>query len=262
MPIITLTTDWKSNDFYLGAVKGVILSYMAEASIVDLNHQVTLFNSAQASFLLRNSFHYFPKGTVHIIDVNSEAGAGIFHLAVSYQDHFFIGTDNGGFSLLFKDPPDKIIRIEPENIAECKTFPALHVFAPSAAYLAANKPIEALGVPVTEMNIQTQLRPTIDESVISGTVIYLDSFSNAITNVSRDLFDKVGRGRPFEILVQSNRYRIKRINKTYNETSSGELLAIFNSAELLELAINKGNIAELLNLSTNSNIRIKFNEPG
>jgi len=132
------------------------------------------------------------------------------------------------------------------------------VFAPAAAFLASGDKIDDLGSPLNDINRQTPLRATYDEAVIVGSVIYIDSYQNVITNISKELFDKVGRNRRFEILVQSNHYRINKINLTYNETSNGELLAIFNSAQLLEIAINKGNIAELLNLSINSNVRIKF----
>jgi len=104
------------------------------------------------------------------------------------------------------------------------------------------------------------LRAAIDQSVITGSVIYIDSFRNAITNITRDLFDRIGDNRPFEIYVQSNHYVINRLNNYYHETAPGEILAIFNSVGLLEIAINKGNAADLLNLSTNSSIRVKFKE--
>ncbi len=258
MAIITLTTDWKSNDFYLGAVKGCIFNSYAEAQIVDINHQISSFNTAQAAFILKNSFGFFPKGTVHIIDVNSETSDQVSYIALQYLDHFFIGTDNGCFGLICKDTIETIVRIEKFSDKECRTFPALHVFAPAAVHLAKGNKLSELGTPLSDINRQTPLRATIDESVIVGSVIYIDSYQNAITNISKELFDRIGRGRRFEIFVQSNHYKITKINSTYNETSSGELLALFNSADLLEIAINKGNIAELLNLSINSNIRIKF----
>jgi S-adenosyl-L-methionine hydrolase (adenosine-forming) len=258
MAIITLTTDWKSNDFYVGAVKGAILSAYAQAQVIDINHQVSAFNTAQAAFIVKNSFEYFPKGTVHVIDVNSEATIQTPYIALQYLDHFFIGTDNGGFGLICKDNIQTIVKIEKFFDEKFQTFPALHVFAPAAAYLAAGNYITDLGQQLSDINRQTPLRATIDEAVIAGSVIYIDSYQNVITNISKELFDRVGRNRRFEILVQSNHYKINKINITYNETSNGELLAIFNSTGLLEIAINKGNIAELLNLGINSNVRIKF----
>jgi S-adenosylmethionine hydrolase len=135
---------------------------------------------------------------------------------------------------------------------------ALYVFAPTAAHLAGGKSLDELGSPLPRLNKQMPLLATISESVIAGSVVYIDSYQNAITNISRELFEKIGKGRPFDILVQSYHYKINRINKTYNETSDGELLAIFNSVGLLEIAINRGNVAELLNIGLHSNIRVKF----
>jgi S-adenosyl-L-methionine hydrolase (adenosine-forming) len=258
MAIITLTTDWKSNDFYVGAVKGKLLSLFPGATIIDISHQVSLFNTAQAAFVLKNSFFHFPKGSIHIVDVNSEVSETVKHIALVYKGHFFIGADNGGFGLICNEGIEKIIKIDSFSGDECHTFPSLHVFVPAAALLASGGKIEELGTAMTEINRQTPMLPIVDESAISGTVVYIDSYQNVVTNISRDQFDRICRGRQFEILVQSNHYKIRRINKTYNETSSGELLAIFNSAGLLEIAINRGNVAELLNLSINSTVRVKF----
>ncbi len=117
-----------------------------------------------------------------------------------------------------------------------------------------------LGKVVKKYQERIPLRAAIDKSVITGSVIYIDSFRNAITNITRDLFDRIGAGRPFEILPQNNYYIIKRLNNYYHETAPGEILAIFNSVDLLEIAINKGNAADLLNLTTNSSVRVKFKE--
>jgi len=260
MAIITLTSDWKSDDYYTAAVKGSILSRCEGAIIVDINLRVNLFNIGQAAFVLRNAFHHFPKGTVHILDVNSESSDQAPYIAVKYEDHYFIGTDNGGFGLVFSDSIGTVVRIEKFKSQTFQTFPALNVFAPTAAFLANGSNITDLGSTLPAINRQTPILPTIGDAVIAGSVIYIDSYQNVITNITRELFDQIGKGRRFEILVQSNHYKITTINTTYNETSNGELLAIFNSAGLLEIAINKGNIAELLNLSMNSNIRVKFIE--
>ena len=258
MAFITLTTDWKLNDFYVGAVKGAILSLFEDARVIDLNHQITSFNSIQAAFVVRNSFSYFPKNTVHLIDVNSEATSEYSHVAIQYKGYYFVGCDNGSFSFICRETPEAVVKIDKPFDQNCQSFPALHVFAPVAAFLAMGNPIDELGVKLKDVNRQTLIRATYDEASITGNVIYIDSYQNVITNISRDLFEKAGKGRRFEILVQSNHNRILQINKTYNETSSGELLALFNSAGLLEIAISFGNAAELLTLSINSTIRIKF----
>ncbi len=255
MPVITLTTDWSKDDFYLGAVKGQIYSNLSDAIIVDITHKVKPFNIYQAAFILKNSYKFYPKGSVHIIGVKTEAFKDQKYLAAEYDGQYFLGTDNGIFSLIFNDDDSvKYISINEKR----SSFPVLDVFSKIACRLAQGEKYEKLGETISEIERRVPLRATIEENVISGSVVYIDSFQNAITNVSENLFKRVGNGKPFKIFVQSNHYVISRINKTYQETSVGELLAIFNSLDLLEIAINGGNAAELLNLDTNSSIRIKF----
>jgi S-adenosyl-L-methionine hydrolase (adenosine-forming) len=257
MAFITLTTDWNNEDFYVAAVKGTIFSLMPEVNVVDISHRIDSFNIAQGAFVLRNSFKYFPEGTVHIIDINSELFPKRQFLAVKAEGHFFIGTDNGIFGLILKGDPESVISISSEE-NHGFTFPCLSVFTKAAVHLAAGGALSELGSSVDSFQKQIPLRPTIDESTISGSVIYIDSYRNAMTNITADRFERVAKGRQFEIFVQSNHYKIKKINKYYNETPVGEILAVFNSLGLLEIAINNGNAAELLNLNLNSSVRVKF----
>ena len=258
MTIVTLTTDWKSNDYYVGAIKGRILSQCPGTQVVDITHQVQTFNITQAAFVIRNCFYNFPQGSIHIIGVNSEGSNESPFLLAEYKKHFFIGTDNGMFGLIFNEEPSRIIRLK--NPADMKSFSSFGVFADAACKIVRGEKPESLGKAVKEFQQRIPIRAAIDKSVITGTVIYIDSFRNAITNITRDLFERVGNKRAFEIFVQSNHYRITSINTYYHETAAGEILALFNSVGLLEIAINKGNAADLLNLSTTSTIRIKFRE--
>lgn len=260
MPIVTLTTDWHKADYYAGALKGQILSKAPKAQVVELTHQIQHFNPAQAAFVLRSAYRHFPDGTVHLICVNSEAPQGKSNIACLFDNQYFIGADNGVFALFMDKPPQQIVRLSQDlQFAESfASFPEIGYFAPAAAHLAQGKPISELGEAQTEVERQINLMPTIDENSMNGRVIYIDSYKNAITNISRQTFDRVAKGRNFVILVQSNFNRITKINRYYRETPEGELLALFNSASLLEIAINKGNAAELLDLSTSSSIIIKF----
>jgi len=256
MPVITLTTDWNTGDFYIGTIKGKIVSRCQDVSIVDITHQVQLFNINQAAFIIRNCYYNFPRGSIHIVAVNTEGGKDRPYLAVQYDGYYFISTDNGIFGLICNEKPEKIIKIK--TAQPITSYSALSVFADSACRLYSGEKIETLGTVLQEFTRKVPIRAVIEESVINGSVIYIDSFKNAITNITRDLFERVGKGRSFEIFVQSNYYRIRKINQFYNETSPGEILALFNSVGLLEIAINSGKAADLLNLSVNSNIRVKF----
>ena len=138
------------------------------------------------------------------------------------------------------------------------TFVSLRTFVDISFSIINGESPASIGEATKKYNSQIPLRPVIEKNLINGSVIYIDSFSNAITNISRETFDKIGAGKSFEVFIQSNHYRVDHISKTYAESESGELLVLFNSAELLEIAINHGSAADLLNLSINSTIRVKF----
>ena len=103
MPIITLTTDWNKDDYYVGAAKGAIYSNCIDATIVDITHQIKPFNIFQAAFILKNSYRFYPSGTVHIIGVKTEIYADQKYIAAEFEGQYFLGTDNGIFSLLFQE---------------------------------------------------------------------------------------------------------------------------------------------------------------
>jgi S-adenosyl-L-methionine hydrolase (adenosine-forming) len=258
MRIVTLISDWNSADYYIGAIKGRILGSCPDTLVVDINHQIVSHNINQAAFVLKNSYKNFPEGTIHIIAVQSEATKEKPFAIVKYEGHYFIGADNGLFFLSMDPEPHEIVAIkDSENPG---SFPELDVFANAAIALINDKSMDKIGEKRDKVYRQLPFIPTIDESVLVGKVIYIDSFQNVITNIDKTTFEKVGQNRIFTIYVQSKGNRITRINKSYNETSEGELLAIFNSAGYLEIAIRNGKIAELFNLTTNSSVRIVFDE--
>jgi len=260
MHIITLTSDWKENDFYVASLKGKLLSACPEAQIIDINHRIKSFNSSHAAYIVRNSYLHFPENTIHIIAVNSEPENGGELLAARKDKHYFLCADNGILGLLGGTEPEEVISLTSHYQEEADTFIALSVFARVACELSGGTPLGKLGSPVKSYDRQTPLRATIEDQNITGSVIHIDSYQNAITNISQELFMRVGSGRAFEIYVQSKHYKLDRINKRYNETEPGELLAIFNSSGLLEIAIRNGNAAGLLKLNTNSTIRVEFKE--
>ena len=259
MPIITLTTDWKNSDYYIGAVKGRILKNCANANIIDISHQIGSFNILQASIVLRNSYTQFPDKTVHVIGV-SESAKSNEYLVVEAHNQFFVGADNGIFGLLFDEEPTKIVSLDKSLTENASTFVTLNVLAEAATMVANGKKLEQIGQEKTDYLKSIPIMPAIEESMINGSVVYIDSFSNAITNINRELFIDIGKQRAFEIFVQSNHYKLNTVKENYYHVPVGELVAVFNSADLLEIAINQGNAAELLNLSVNSAVRVKFFE--
>jgi S-adenosylmethionine hydrolase len=258
MAIVTLTTDWNKSDYYVGAVKGKLLSHNPDLQIIDISHQVQAFNIMQAAFILRNCCFDFPKGTIHLIAVNAALSNKRSLLLILMRGHYFLSSDNGIVGLISGDKPDAVYKIR--RTKDVSNFVSLEIFVETIDHLIRKDALDSFCDLVTEYEQQIPYRPVIDKNLINGSVIYVDSFSNAITNITRETFDKVGQGKHFEVFIQSNHYKLDRINLTYSDSVSGELLALFNSIELLEIAINNGSAAELLNLTINSAIRVKFYE--
>lgn len=256
MPIITLTSDWGHSDHYIGAVKGSILSLLPDVKIIDISHQVAPFNIEQAAFILKNCYKNFPKGTIHIIGVNTEESDKNPHTVVFINDHYFIGTDNGIFSMIFDKPPKKIIELNIMQDSDYFTFSTRDRFVKAAIHIAEGKKIEDLGVERKKVNEKILFKPAVEKNIIKGIIIYIDSFENVITNITEQLFKKIGKGRKFSVLFRGE--SINKIYKSYNDVPVGEIVAIFGSNGHLEIAINQGNASGLLGLGINDTVMIEF----
>ncbi|MDF1571321.1 MAG: SAM-dependent chlorinase/fluorinase [Bacteroidales bacterium] len=258
MHFVTLTTDWNKDDFYTGAVTGAILSSCKEVQVITLSNSIRSYSVSEAAFIVRNSCYHFPNGSVHIIAVGSEPSPEGRLLAAKIDGHYFLTADNGILGLLGDAESAEVVAIERTGGNLAESFPALTCFSKTACRIIQGDSFSTLGTPVTDYKKQVPLRATLDNNTITGTVIYIDSFGNAITNITRELFDRFGMERKFTIYVQSKHYRITRLNRYYSETTGGDLLALFNSIDLLEIAIRNGSARDLLNLNTDSTIRVEF----
>jgi S-adenosylmethionine hydrolase len=241
-------------------MKGQILGACPEVTIVDISHNIQSFSISQAAYVVRHSYRNFPDGTIHIVAVNSEAGPDKPHVAVRAMNHYFIACDTGLFMLIMENEPDEAVVLSSKTKGNGVITTDIGIFARAACELIKGTPLAELGEIYPNLKRQVPILPAIDKSAINGTVVYIDSFRNAITNINTQLFDKIGGKRKFDIFIQSNHYHVNKINRHYYESSVGELLVLFNSTGFLEIAINNGNAADLLNLSIGSAVRIKFHD--
>jgi hypothetical protein len=257
MAIITLTTDLGYKDFYQAALKGSILSQLPNANIVDISHGVSAFNIPQAAFVLKNAFHYFPKFTVHLIGIDSVFNEKARYLALKYKDHFFVGSDNGIFSLLFDEDPSEIVELNIMQDLKFLHFPLSDIFTKAATHLAKGGKLKDIGVPVQAVEQKITIQPVIERNIIRGSVIYIDSFQNVITNVTKEIFTHEQNARDFTLFFRRSE-SITQLSWHYNEVPEGEKLCLFGISNHLEIAINKGNAAGLLGLHIGDIIRIEF----
>jgi hypothetical protein len=251
MPVITLTTEWKPDDIYYGIIKGKLCSKCPGTTIIDNAGNIPAFNISHASFVIRNTYNNYPKGSVHIICVHSEAHMNQDYLIVKARDHFFIGTDNGIFNLILNAEPDEVIRIDHDENSD-----ELEIFAKAASDIVSGKKPSDLGRSVNTLSERVPLRATIDKDVIIGSIIFIDSYGNAISNITREVFYRVFENKPYRILIQSNKNYTDNISMKYSDVAVGEMLAKFNQLDLLEISINGADVSELLSLEVGSVLRI------
>jgi S-adenosylmethionine hydrolase len=185
MSIITLTTDYGLKDHFVGALKGKILSEFSEAAIIDISHDIDPFNTAEASYIIGAAYKSFPKGTVHLIGVDAELNKENQHIAIQWNDHYFIAADNGILGLLTqKIVPQKMVAI---NIHDRLPVEAtdLDVFVTVACHLAKGGLLNVIGKEVNEIKQVTELQPVItaNKNSIKGYVVYIDHFCNVVSYI-------------------------------------------------------------------------------
>ncbi len=258
MAVITLTTDLGLKDYYVGSLKGAILKEIPNANIIDISHDIPPFDIAVASFCVKNIYNDFPKGSIHIIGVAPGADEQTRHLAIEKDGHYFIGADNGMFSLIFDTPVETIYEIQLSDSSSSQTFPTKDVFVKAAAIIARGEGLEKLGRKAGNIQERMIFRAISEGNIIKGMVTYIDTYGNVITNISKQLFSDFGKNRNFGIIFRRADYTIDEISDNYNLVPEGEKVAIFSNSGFLEISINKGNASNLFGLKLYDTIRVEF----
>ncbi len=257
MAIVTLLTDSGKSDHYAGAIKAAILKVNPGINIVDISHQIEPCDIAHGAFLLRAVFRDFPKGSVHLVGVDSIGNPGDSFIALQLEDHFFVGVDNGLFGLISTKTQQQLVTLNSINTVE-STFPEKDILAPAAAKLASGVAITNLGKPMNSFKKMIDRHVKATRKQIAGHVIRIDNYGNLITNIPKSDFDILSKGKNFTVQFGGEKFR--RIHTNYNQTEQGDCFLIFNSQGFLEIGIYKGNASELLGLIYDSPINISFDE--
>jgi len=260
MAIITLTTDLGLVDNYVASVKGTILNEIPGCIIVDITHEIPSFDLQKSAFVLRNCYKDFPEGSIHILGVNSESDVNTPHIAILANGHYFIGADNGVFSLIFDNPPEKIVELTISQDTDRITFPTKDVFVKAACHIARGGTLEVIGITRKEYAERTTFRAVSENNIIRGIATYIDHYGNVITNITESLFKEFGKGRAFKILFRSAEYEINIISSAYSSVIDGERVALFSSTGFIEISINKANASKLFGINQGDIIRIEFDD--
>ena len=264
MKIITLTTDFGLHDYSVAAVKGALYSKCPDATIVDISHFISPFNILETFYILQNSYIHFPEGSIHIIGVDTERSVSKKHLLMSLNGHYFIGADNGIFHLLSENYTN-VALYEFNTQPPTPLFSTLYSFTSIAEQICKNTPLNQIGTPIEKCNPVSYFRPEVstDEAFIHGIIIYIDHYGNAVSNISRSLFEETRKGRKFEVIF--NLYSFKKVYNSYSEMNDdGNMMIRFNELNFLQCSIYKsdtrsvGGASSLLGINCLDRVIVQF----
>jgi S-adenosylmethionine hydrolase len=265
MAIITLLTDFGARDEYVGVLKGVILSNCPAATIVDLCHRIPPQDIVAAAHMLRASFAYFPEGSLHAAIIDPGVGTKRAILAAHYKAHFFLAPDNGLLPLVWADDaPDEVVQVDNLDLFRhpvSRTFHGRDIFAPLAAHLASGNRIQTVGKPIALSklhNLTIQGVRYDPDTGLEGQIIGTDRFGNLITNIEIIHLDQLRRDWiTADLMITVSDHSIKGLSRHYADGAAKTPIALIGSRNCLEIAVNCGNAAEIMQVSKQDAVRVR-----
>ncbi len=241
--VITISTDFGVVDYYAGAMKGVMLGINPDALIIDITHSIPKFDVLTGALTLNGFYSYYPVGTIHVAVVDPGVGSERRPIAIEADGNYFIGPDNGLFSIIYSRSKKTHIReiTNPDYMMKyvSSTFHGRDIFSPAAAHISKGVNINELGDEVASPVTLELPQPVVSPGRVTGKVIHADSFGNLLTNI------------PHEIVKPGSEVYVGDIalgapKSSYGSVKKGELLSIVGSLGFLEISVNQGSAYEAL----------------
>ena len=254
MQVITLLSDFGLSDYFVGAVKGVMLSLNPDVALVDISHQVPPQDIFTGAFTLSQTYSCFPKGTVHFAVVDPGVGTSRNALAATAAGHYFVAPDNGILTYIMEANEDFVAyEITADHYFRkpvSSTFHGRDIFAPVAAWISRKVELFQFG-PVLQSPVRLQIPPLkrVQDALIQGTILAIDHFGNLITNLKPE-----DVSMPFKILAGQR--EITALRRTYAEGMPGEVIVVPGSAGFLEIAVKGGSAAAMLSVRAGAPIGV------
>jgi len=259
-PIITLTTDYGSNDHLVGTLKGVILRINPEANIVDITHHVTPYDLLDGALAIGSAYSYFPPRTIHVVVVDPGVGTDRRPLLVSGETQYFVAPDNGVLSLVYEREQGLLVRhanvehyyLQPVS----KTFHGRDIFAPIAAWLSKGWQAASMGDEIIDHKKFTMPKPKVADGAVKGVILRVDSFGNLVTNFRpEDL--PASALETGNVQFQIGAQTVTRLVDTFAKGNPGEAFAYIGSNGFVEIGVNKGSAAKMLNAGRGVAVTLK-----
>jgi S-adenosylmethionine hydrolase len=256
--VISLITDFGAFDYFVGAVKGAILSVNPQAVIADITHEIPPQDIEAAAFTLLASYQTFPRGTIHVAVVDPGVGSTRRPIVVKAGGQFFVGPDNGIFTYVYdREPSHQVFHITAEKYfrpSPSTTFHGRDIFAPVAAAISKGIALEELGPLIAdEVRLKNSLKALVSKNGdVEGRIIHVDRFGNCITNITRDLIDPTKQST-----LRINRKSIRAFRDFYSDAPKDKLFAIWGSAGFLEISVNGHSAAKKLRVKRGDTVVLR-----
>ncbi len=250
-PIITLTTDFGWQDGYAGALHASILSINPQATIVNLTHNIPSFDIVQGAFVIGTTCPLYPKGTIHVAVIDPGVGSDRLPILIKTKNYFFVGPDNGLFSMVPSvDTVESVYHLKEAKFFRAEvstTFHGRDIFSPVAAHLSKG---------ITPSRFGPKIKGLSCLDLFDGThIVAIDKFGNAVTNISRKIFQEKVRKKPFALGV--GRRKLTQLVQTYSDVPRDKAALLFGSSGFLELALYQGSIAQKWGLTVGQKVLLK-----
>lgn len=256
--VITLMTDFGSNDHFVGVMKGVILNINPKVRIADITHAVPPQDVHGAAFLIDSTYSYFPDGTIHVVVVDPGVGGQRRAIICQTDTAYFVCPDNGILSyILDSNTAHRVVLLDNATywLSEISnTFHGRDIFAPAAAHLSRGISLRQFGDAVNNVVRLPVHIPQVTKTAIVGSVIWIDQFGNLITNLTSAMLESFGMDNGY--VIRAGSAEIRQLNCAYAESEKGKCLAIIGSSGYMEISVNQGSAAQVLGLKRSDAIEI------
>ncbi len=261
--LITFTTDFGVNDYYVGAMKGVILSINPQAQIVDICNAVQSFDVLDGALTIVQAYKYFPADTVHLVVVDPGVGTARRPLLAVTEKHIFLAPDNGVLSFVFEREERLSVRhITSEHYflqPVSQTFHGRDIFAAIAGYLSKGVEVAKFGEEMSDFTRFAAPKPKpINEKLLKGVILKVDKFGNLVTNITPHDLPQLFQDEtpPFKVLIGKS--EVAKMKSSYAQGAPGEVFAILNSMGFLEIAANRASAAHIIGVGKGSDVGVLF----
>ncbi len=257
MSCITLLSDFGLQDSFVASVKGVLMQYVPQVQIVDITHLIEPYHIQQAGYLLGSAYRNFPKGSCHLVLADLFSTKDPRMIICEKDGYYFLAPDNGVLPLAFDSPAENVwLCLE---VLKAHTFwDILHNVADNIKALMTGSPEVTRLQPTEFLVTPGQWRARIEGNTVECHVIHIDRFQNVVINLTKRIFDEVGKGRPFSIKFMRNE-EVSELSRHYNDVKDGDKLCRFNESGYMEIAIYRGKAASLFGLKLHQDQHLIYN---